>query len=41
LAADAAVGDHPDGLVRAALLDTSTPIAKNVVPIRAQRWSRA
>jgi hypothetical protein len=29
------IGDRPDGLVRAALLDTSTPIAANVVPTRA------
>ena len=29
------IGDHADALARAALLDTSTPIAENVVPIRA------
>jgi integrase len=29
------IGDHADALARAALLDTSTPIAANVVPIRA------
>ena len=29
------IGDHADALARAALLDTSTPMAGNVVPIRA------
>jgi hypothetical protein len=29
------IGDHADALARAALLDASTPIAGNVVPIRA------
>ena len=29
------IGDHADALARAALLDTSAPMAGNVVPIRA------
>jgi hypothetical protein len=31
------IGDHADALARAALLDTSTPMAGNVVPIRARK----
>jgi len=35
------IGDHADALARAALLDTSAPMAGNVVPIRAwrRRWA--
>ena len=28
------IGDHTDAITRAALLDTSRPIARNVLPIR-------